>query len=293
MLCCLSHRSGVKNCQVSHHSEPVPEFVKQNDDADAQLRDRALFKRPRKNKDCPICFLLLPEATSGKSTATLQFPCCGKIICRGCDYALFIEGNETSCPFCRSTLSNNGEDCVNLLRKRVERNDPAAMFELGTCYFTGELGVSIDQSKGLELWLRAGELGLATAYMNIGLIYKQGRGVENDETKSKYYYELAAIGGNVRARHHLGWLEAVANNVERAIRHYMIAAECGNLNSVMNIEEFYHHGLVTKNEYKQALLAYQEYIDEVKSEQRDKAAAFDESYKYLAEEFAMNHRLNL
>lgn len=283
MLCCLSHPSGIKNRQCSHHSEHIIETEKHN--ADTQLGDKALFQQPPKNKDCPICFLLLPEATSG--TSNFQFPCCGKVICRGCDYALFIQGDETSCPFCRNSLSD-GENCVKLLRQRAERNDPMAIFELGTCYFTGQLDVPQDQPKGLELWLRAGELGLATAYLNIGLIYKQGRCVEKNEAKSRQYYELAAMGGNMRARHHLGWMETVANNLEKATWHYLIAAEGGNFNSVKSIEKFYRHGLVTKREYKQALRAYQEYTDEVKSEQRDKAAAYDDSYQYLVEELTSN-----
>ena len=38
------------------------------------------------------------------------------------------------------------------------------------------------------------------------------------------------------------------------------------------------HG--TKDEYSKALRAYQSYLGEIKSDQRDEAAAYDEEFKY-------------
>jgi len=40
-------------------------------------------------------------------------------------------------------------------------------------------------------------------------------------------------------------------------------------------------GDATKDEYSNALRAYQKYLGEVKSNQRDEAAAADEDYKYI------------
>ena len=42
----------------------------------------------------------------------------------------------------------------------------------------------------------------------------------------------------------------------------------------------YTKGDATKEEYTRALLAYQEYLEDVRSEQRDLAAAYDDRYKY-------------
>ena len=52
-------------------------------DTDDIICDDKLFKQPPPNKDCPICLLRLPELGSG----SMYMACCGKIICRGCDYA--------------------------------------------------------------------------------------------------------------------------------------------------------------------------------------------------------------
>ena len=138
----------------------------------------------------------------------------------------------------------------------------------------------INHAKALELYQQAGELGYADAYHNIGSAYHFGEGVERDNKKADHYYELAAMGGLASARHNLGLFEFHAGNWDRAIKHYMISAGDGSNNSVKNIQGLYKHGHATKDDYTKALLAYQKYLDEVRSEQRDKAAAANDRYKY-------------
>ena len=116
--------------------------------------------------------------------------------------------------------------------------------------------------------------------MNIGNAYHFVQGVERDTKKGEHYYELAAIRGNVTARHNLGCIEGRAGNWDRALKHYMIAAGGGYDDSVKNILLLYRHGHATKEDYRNALQAYQTYLDEIRSEQRDKAAAFSDQYKY-------------
>ena len=55
----------------------------------------------------------------------------------------------------------------------------------------------------------------------------------------------------------------------------------GNHNSLKKIQVLYSQGKATKDEYTEALRAYLKYLVEVKSSQRDQAAAFDEDYKYI------------
>ena len=61
----------------------------------------------------------------------------------------------------------------------------------------------------------------------------------------------------------------------------MIAVEGGNNGSLKAIQNYYSNGQATKDDYKQALQAYQKYLDEVKSSQRDEAAASREDYQYI------------
>ena len=85
----------------------------------------------------------------------------------------------------------------------------------------------------------------------------------------------------IYARHNLGSAEARAGNWERALKHYMITTGGGYNDSVKMIQQLYKLGHATKEDYTITLRAYQACLDEIRSEQRDKAAAFSEEYKYV------------
>ena len=138
-----------------------------------------------------------------------------------------------------------------------------------------------NHTKALELWRRAGELGHADSYCKVGCAYDHGRGVEMDKKKALHYYELAAVGGSDDARLNLGANEGNAGNHYRALKHYMIAVRGGVKNSLDNIQNLFKIGDATKDDYTRALESYQEYLDEIRSDQRDKAAAAKDSYKYI------------
>jgi len=98
---------------------------------------------------------------------------------------------------------------------------------------------------------------------------------------AKHYFELAAMNGNVVARFNLGNNEYTAGNYDRALKHYMIAVRCGHTDSVTEIQQLFMNGhATTKDDYANALRAHQAYINEIKSDQRDKAAAFSDDYRY-------------
>jgi len=146
----------------------------------------------------------------------------------------------------------------------------------------GLRGFPQNHTKALELLHRSGELGYASAYINIGHAYDRGRGVEVDKKKAKYYYELAAITGNAVARFDLGnkELQAGNSNIDRALRHYMIAGRSGQSESLENVKRLYSAGYATKEDYTKALQLYQAYLGEIKSVQRDEAATANEEYRY-------------
>ena len=158
--------------------------------------------------------------------------------------------------------------------------DAEAIYRLGYNR-EGEEGLPQDDAKALELWHRAAELGYSMAYGDIGWAYLHGRGsVEVDKKKAVHYWELGAIGGDVSARHNLGIEEARAGNIDRALKHYMIAVRSGDNDSLKMIKLLYSKGYAIKDDYTEALQLYQAYVGEIKSPQRDKAAAANEEYCY-------------
>ena len=60
----------------------------------------------------------------------------------------------------------------------------------------------------------------------------------------------------------------------------MIASRDGFPASLKVIKQLYTNGHATKDDYTKALQAYQKYLGEIKSKQRDEAAAAQERYRY-------------
>jgi len=270
-----------RECQIAHR----PQHKKECKRRAAELYDIELFKQPpSQHGDCPICFLRLPLLETGRT----YYACCGKVICSGCTYAPVYDnqGNEVDnekCPFCRTSTPRSIEEQIKRTTNRVEMNDAQAMINLSCDYrdgAKGRRGYPQDYTKALELYHRAAELGNAGAYCNIGLAYNNGEGVEVDKKKARYYYELAAMKGHTRARHNLGCLEGRAGNIDQAMRHFTIAARNGCNDSLNKIQQTYSNGHATKEDYTKALQSYQTYLGEIKSRQRDEAAAADEQNRY-------------
>jgi len=217
-------------------------------------------------------------------TGSAYYTCCGKMICSGCVHAPVYDdkGNmvtKKSCPFCRTPNPKSKEEATNRANKRVDCGDAMAVYSLANSYANGDCHQQ-DYTKALELFHQAAELGYAGAYFNIGCIYDRGLGVKQDGKKARHYYELAAIGGDVYARHNLGVIVELEGNKCKALRHFMISVRGGAKNSLDNIQNLYKNGHATKDDYSKALQSYQIYLDEIKSDQRDEAAAARVNFKY-------------
>ena len=105
-------------------------------------------------------------------------------------------------------------------------------------------------------------------------MYEEGRGVEKDEEKAVYHCEKAAIGGDHIARYNLGYIEKKNGNMERAVKHYVIAAKLGDAGSMKALWRQYKHGNITKEDLEATLRAHQAAINATKSPQREAAEAF-------------------
>jgi len=166
------------------------------------------------------------------------------------------------------------------LEQLGNKGNVEAFSVLSSSYIFG-LGVPQDYQKANELLLKAGELGCAMAYYNLGTFYLVGKGVDVDLKKAKYYFELAAIGGDVLARYNLGCLEGQSGKVERAIKHWIIAARVGCKDSLAMIKKGYMNREITKDEYASTLRAHQKANDAAKSEARDKATEIIATRRYV------------
>ena len=153
--------------------------------------------------------------------------------------------------------------------KLMEKGNAEAFYFLGGYYRSGIKGMPQNHAKANKLYLKAGELGHAAAYFNLGCSYKNGDGVEIDEKKAKHYWELAAMNGFVKARHNLGCMEVQTGNHQRAYKHLLISARTGYKLSLDAVKQGFMAGYVTKDQYANTLREYQKSQHEMKSEARD------------------------
>jgi len=256
----------VKYCNAACKKKHRTKHKKACEKRVAELHEEQLFKEIEP-EECPLC--LVPFINGNKTESFKS--CCGKIICNGCIHAMKMSEGKDLCAFCRTPPSSSDEEDLSRVRQLMDKGNGEAFCLLAGLYSRGRMGIPQDYQKANELYLRAGELGCDEAYYNLGHSYHTGTGVEVDKKKAKHYYELAAMNGNMNARHNLGAVEAMARNNERAMRHCIIAARAGHEKGLDGVKIGYNQGIVTKDEYATTLRAYHERQKEMKSDARGKA----------------------
>jgi len=257
-------------CQKEHRSQHKKECKKRA----AELRDELLFKQPESSHlgDCPICFipLPLPPRHKNKMNEVSYHLCCSKSICLGCVYESRLKIAEQSleqkCPFCRTPYPEDDADAGRLMKMRLAANDPVALgAAAGRCLAEGKFSDAFKYAK------QAAALGDLHAHLHLGYLYMEGKGVEADGKKGNYHLEESAIGGHPTARCNLGKGEGQWGNHERAMKHFIIAANQGSDVAVEQLREGYANGHVSKDDFAAALRAYQRAVDATKSPQREAA----------------------
>ena len=253
-------------CQKNHESEHEEECKKRA----AELRDELLFKQPESSHlgDCPICSLPLSLDSKKRSV----YSCCSKLICNGCGHANKIREDNMrlrhSCPFCREPLPKR--ECGKHHRmKRVEKDDPVAIRHKGIEQYHKR-----DYHSAFEYLSKAAEMGDVDARARLAILYLEGHGVEKDREKAMFHLEIAVIGGHPFARYMLGCEENKNGNIDRGVKHWIIAATQGQDESIKMLMNFFKKGCVEKEDLAAALRAHKAAVDATKSPQREAAEKY-------------------
>lgn len=89
------------------------------------------------------------------------------------------------------------------MKRYITTGDATSLHNLGCHYYRGRHGLPKSNTRAIELWQRAGELGHSASYYNIARVYQEER---SDEDMASRYYALAAVGVPARiavlATHH-------------------------------------------------------------------------------------------
>ncbi len=258
----------VKYCSVDCQKNHRKQHKKACRQRMAEIRDDRLFTQPgiSHHGECQICCLPL----SLDEEKIMINSCCCQYICGGCDYANKLreveQGLEQKCPFCREPFPEMKEENDQNFIKRFKANDPTAIFHMGKkCLEEG------DYEGVFQYWKKAAELGHMDAHFNLSIMYRKGEGVEKDEKKRLYHLEESAIGGHPSARYNLGLYEGRNGRLDRAVKHYIIAAKLGYDDALEVVKKGFAKGLVGKEDYEAALRGHQAAVDATKSQQREAA----------------------
>ena len=117
-----------------------------------------------------------------------------------------------------------------------------------------------DFGTALREWQPLAEQGDETAQYNLGIMYKMGQGVPEDDAEAVKWYRLAAEQGYVFAQYNLGIMysedEGVPQDSDEALKWNRLAAERGFDRAQNNLGFMYSNGLGVPQDYVQAHLWY-------------------------------------
>ena len=261
------------------------------------ISDDELFKDPPPQEECPICFLPIPCHPSVFGVAKEYQLCCGKMACSAC-----MDFYRVKCPFCTTPPVHLGNELLERCETRIDILDEKAFVELAFVYRDEKWGLTSDYKHSLDLLYQAAELALfsvdkplfesSTAHFSIANAYLHGIGVEKNRSKAIYYWKLAAMGGHELARYNLGVSAELDDNLNRAMKHYMIAAKAGYNDALAKVGKGHKAGYVSKDDYVSTLRAFKVSRDNMSSNQRENVAASETGFNlpYVKTELNSYHQ---
>jgi TPR repeat protein len=223
-------------------------------------------------------------------TETWYKACCGNNICKACykeNEASIKKQNEEksagkkvalTCPFCREKAPTDNEDTLRRLEARAALNDHEAWTVLGDSYRDARYGVSKDEQRALDCFIRAVDLGSARAAATLADYYSNGIAVARHKEKEDVFNRIGALRGYFSSRHNVGRREYHdLGNHEIGIRHWKIAAEAGTQISLDVLEAIYKSDakkpgkeFISKEDMDRLYRVCYDAQEEVKSEEREK-----------------------
>jgi TPR repeat protein len=113
-----------------------------------------------------------------------------------------------------------------------------------------------DYATALREWRPLAEQGDALAQYNLGVLYRKGRGVPQDDVQARQWYEKAAVQGEAKAQYNLGILYFNGNGVpkdyQQALRWFRRAADQGEVVAQTKIAIMYDDGQGVPHDIVQA-----------------------------------------
>ena len=190
------------------------------------------------NNLCPICLNNEDDAVVNKVPAGMC-TACGQCYCGACNDGK-LPSRSPNCPACRAPFRVSEEETFKRLWKLAHdklpgRHTPAAQYNLGVMYSDGK-GVQQDKAEAFKWYKRAAEKGYAPAQHNLSGMYRDGKEVKQDYNEAFKWCKLAAKSGHIGAMTVLGTMyvvgQGVAKDVSKGVYYLQRAAEKGSAGSI-------------------------------------------------------------
>lgn len=145
-----------------------------------------------------------------------------------------------------NAITFSGKSNAQLL---VEANagDAFAQHELGVNYYNNGDPVTA------RCWfLKAAKQGFARSQNELGLLYEDGEGVEQDNEQAKYWFELAAKNGHAGGMNNLAAVYMLEGHSEKAVPWFQRSADLGYVEALYNLAMCYKDGKGVKKNLNKA-----------------------------------------
>jgi TPR repeat protein len=117
-----------------------------------------------------------------------------------------------------------------------------------------------DYATAMREWRPLAEQGDVLAQYNLGVLYRKGRGVAQDDVQARKWYEKAAGQGHAKAQYYLGTLyfngEGAPKDYKQALRWFRLAADQGEAIARTKIAIMYQEGQGVPHDLVQAYKWY-------------------------------------
>ena len=164
-------------------------------------------------------------------------------------------------------LFNLGQkkEAVALFKLAAEKGDPAAMYNLGHCYFHGE-GVKMNVNTAFSWYKKAAKAGDVDSMVMLAECYEYGDGTEENPKEAFAWYSKAAALGDATGMNGLGTCyqfgSGVAQDEKKAFEWYKKAADKGESSALFNLAGCYYEGSGVAQDYAKAIELYQTALKE-------------------------------
>ena len=159
----------------------------------------------------------------------------------------------------------NYELAVFWYTRSAEQGNARAQFKLGLMYANGK-GVEQDDTQAVYWYEKSAKQSNADAQCNLGWMYRNGKGVEQDDEQAVFWYEKAAEQGEAYAQRNLGWMylngKGVEQDDEQAVYWYEKAAEQGEAYAQNNLGFMYQNGRGVEQDDTQAVYWYEKSVEQ-------------------------------